>query len=168
MQIGLWDVKGGRPSVRHVPIFDGGEVMCPLEEAMPLRALLAPLAGAAASVMAALEALAPERPGALGFGSALSAVLDYVVRRPHRPCSASKCALGCLHAQLPHACISATMACGSPGPGSATTWCGIAHIGCVCGPTECTVGHYKLDLSCTSHCATLHYDRAHHVLLIDV
>ena len=81
MQIGLWDIKGGRPAVRHVPIFEEGEVMCPLEDALPLRALLAPICDHADKVVAALEVLQPEQTGALGFASAMSAVLDYAVRR---------------------------------------------------------------------------------------
>lgn len=83
VQVGLWHIAGGAPVVRNVPIFEDGAVMCPLEDAVPLRALLAQRTAAAAQLDAAIDMLEPGRPGErLALGSALHAVLDYLVRRP--------------------------------------------------------------------------------------
>lgn len=81
VQIGLWDVQAASPAVRNVPVFDDGAVMCPLEDAMPLRALIAPLDTFGEQMAAAIDQLqpAPSR-GRLALGSIVSAVLDYLVR----------------------------------------------------------------------------------------
>ena len=81
VQIGLWDVKRRAAVVRRVPIFSTGEVMVLLEDALPLRALLAPLDTSSEQLMEALEALQPDRASEFGIGSALHAVMDYLVRR---------------------------------------------------------------------------------------
>ena len=80
MQIGLLDIKGPCPVMQRVPVFDTGELMCLLEDALPLRALLAPLEHYSSHLMAAIEALQPDAAGRLGFGSAMHAILDYLVR----------------------------------------------------------------------------------------
>ena len=104
VQIGLWDVQAASPAVRNVPVFDDGAVMCPLEDAMPLRALIAPLDTFREQMAAAVDQLqpAPAR-GRLALGSIVNAVLDYLVR-PH-PCMrtcAILCVLCAMHA-LPDA-----------------------------------------------------------------
>ena len=83
VQIGLWDVQAASPAVRNVPVFDDGAVMCPLEDAMPLRALIAPLDTFREQMAAAVDQLqpAPAR-GRLALGSIVNAVLDYLVRPP--------------------------------------------------------------------------------------
>ena len=69
--------------VRNVPVFDDGAVMCPLEDALPLRALIAPLDTFGAQMAAAVDQLqpAPVR-GRLALGSIVNAVLDYLARTP--------------------------------------------------------------------------------------
>jgi hypothetical protein len=119
-QIGLWDVKGRLPAVRQVPIFPAGEVMCLLEEALPLRALLAPLDVYADKLMAAVEALQPQGVGLCGFGSAMNAVMDYLVRcRLLMLSTACDCA-GLAPAELfltfTCACDGRPMACGQHEP----------------------------------------------------
>jgi hypothetical protein len=79
MQIGLWDVKAANPFCRNVPVFPSGDVMCPLEDVVPLRSLLAPLETHAEQVIAALDGLQPRQTGLLGLGPALHALLDYLV-----------------------------------------------------------------------------------------
>ena len=73
-------MKRRAAAVRRVPIFSTGEVMVLLEDALPLRALLAPLDTCSEQLMEALEALQPDRASEFGFGSALHAVMDYLVR----------------------------------------------------------------------------------------
>ena len=80
MQIGLWDAKATQPAVRNVAILPSGEVMCPLEEALPLRALLAPVDTCAEQITAAVEGLQPRQRGLFGFGPAMHAIMDYAVR----------------------------------------------------------------------------------------
>eukprot|EP00892_Ulva_mutabilis_P001550 jgi/Ulvmu1/11396/UM075_0058.1 len=78
-RVGLWDVRGGTPVVRNVSIFDDGTVMCPLEDAVPLRALLAQRDASAAQLDTAIDMVQPCGPGErLSLGSALHAVLDYL------------------------------------------------------------------------------------------
>jgi hypothetical protein len=79
MQIGLWDVKAANPLCRNVPVFPSGDVMCPLEDVVPLRSLLAPLDTHAEQVIAAIDGLQPRHTGLLGLGPALHALLDYLV-----------------------------------------------------------------------------------------
>jgi hypothetical protein len=79
MQIGLWDVKTAHPICRNVSVFPSGDVMCPLEDVVPLRSLLAPLDTYADQVMGALDGLQPRTTGLLGFGPALHATMDYLV-----------------------------------------------------------------------------------------
>ena len=95
MQIGLWDVKGRAAAVRRVPIFPTGEVMVLLEEAVPLRALLAPLDAFSEQLMAALEALQPDHAREFGLGSAMHAVMDYLVRYMHAISSIRTCPPDC-------------------------------------------------------------------------
>lgn len=73
----LWDLQGEVPAVRQVALVEGGESPTPLEleEALPLEALLAPLATCKGQIGAALDLLQPHSfPGALaciwmdGFG----------------------------------------------------------------------------------------------------
>ena len=65
--------------MRQVPIFPTGEVMCLLEDALPLRALLAPCEEFAAQLATAFEMIQPTSNGLFAFGSAIDALLDYVV-----------------------------------------------------------------------------------------
>lgn len=100
--MGLWHIQGGAPVVRNVPIFDDGAVMCPLDDAVPLRALLAQRDTAAAQLDAAIDMLQPGQPGErLALGSALHAVLDYLVRPPPpRRCRRARQAQSCASCSL--------------------------------------------------------------------
>jgi len=81
-RVALWDLQGGAPAVRLVPLApDGGaDAGCALDlsEALPLEAFLAPLDLWRDEAEAALEALRPDEAGAAGpraFGPALDALL---------------------------------------------------------------------------------------------
>lgn len=67
LQIELHDVgTPGRPSVRSVPILaEGGGPPTPLElqDALPLKAFLAPIAACKDNLIAAIEALEAQEPG---------------------------------------------------------------------------------------------------------
>jgi hypothetical protein len=64
--------------------------MCLLEDALPLRALLAPLDEMMDTLIASFEMLQPCGSRLFGFGSAIHAILDYVVR--HSSCI-TRCAI---------------------------------------------------------------------------
>ena len=73
-------MQGTSPAVRNVPVFEDGAIMCPLEDAMPLRALIAPLDTFAAQISTAVDQLQPAPiRGRLALGSIVNAVLDYLV-----------------------------------------------------------------------------------------
>jgi hypothetical protein len=79
VKVGLWDVQASTPAVRNVPVFEDGAVMCPLEDAMPLRALIAPLDTFSSQLAAAVDMLQPAPAcGRLALGSIINAVLDYL------------------------------------------------------------------------------------------
>jgi hypothetical protein len=65
--------------VRRAAVFEDGAVMCPLEGALPLRGLLAPVSHSAQRIADALDALMPAQSRLLALGSALHAIMDYLV-----------------------------------------------------------------------------------------
>lgn len=71
-QIGLYDVVGRVARVQYVPILeeDGAPTPLELEDALPLGALLAPLATHKDGIAAALEALEPDPPAPQDTGTA--------------------------------------------------------------------------------------------------
>ena len=57
-RVGLHDVTGPAPAVRHVPVSSRGHVAVPLEDALPLRRLLAPVGRHKDAIVAAVESIA--------------------------------------------------------------------------------------------------------------
>lgn len=68
-RIGLYDVQAAAPSVRRVGLGKDGGLAMPLEEALPLRRLLAPVGAFKEELAAAVETIAPakSRFGSAGF-----------------------------------------------------------------------------------------------------
>jgi hypothetical protein len=58
-RVGLYDVQGAVPSVRHVAVSEDGPLIMPLEDALPLERLLAPVGRYKEELAAAVETLAP-------------------------------------------------------------------------------------------------------------
>eukprot|EP00958_Prasinococcus_capsulatus_P025539 scaffold4372_cov397-Prasinococcus_capsulatus_cf.AAC.23 len=86
-KIGLYDVQGKVPVVRHISlnVAAGGEALVPLEDAMPLSVLLAPVAEFKENISAVLESLYPVSPVdnnglAVGGGSNGNAGVDEPAR----------------------------------------------------------------------------------------
>ena len=57
-RVSLHDVAGPAPAVRHVPISSRGHVAIPLEDALPIRRLLAPVGRRKDAIVAAVESIA--------------------------------------------------------------------------------------------------------------
>lgn len=58
-RVGLYDIQGAVPSVRHVAVSEDGPLIMPLEDALPLERLLAPVGKFKEELAAAVETLAP-------------------------------------------------------------------------------------------------------------
>ena len=120
LQVGLYDVQGRVPIVHRVALVEdesGSPVAVDLQDALPLDALLAPVASCKEAIASALDTLQPEAPlpssslspheeedgkpqsihrdGGRGFGGALQVICEPIAAIIYGVCCLLDCLLAC-------------------------------------------------------------------------